>query len=59
MQATDVATILRPQSPYIIIIITECRGCSAKQKAFWSLYIVKDVNGEFHKLHVKSDTADN
>ncbi len=24
---------------------TECRGCSAKQKAYWSLYIVKNVNG--------------
>ena len=38
---------------YIIIIIiifylsdkqhTECRSCSAKQKAYWSLYIVKKM----------------
>ena len=38
---------------------TECRGCSAKQKAYWSLYIVKNVNYEFHKLLVKNDTANN
>ena len=38
---------------------TECRGCSAKQKAYWSLYIVKNVNYEFHMLLVKNDTANN